>query len=951
MMTKRLLGKPSLYFLLFIAVVGFCVGLFLRSSIPFQSIDLSIDMEVDKGIAIEVYVNGKATPVSRLSLNPGQRQVYRFSGMPEIIKQIRIDPTDAPQANIKIYGLVFSRGEEKLRQLPGALLQAWSLLNVHSIETNGTFCHLESTTDDPIITQDTDYIFSKGWGVGLKSLANSLMSKRLAGMVTDPSSLTVILILLGLLILIIADCKTQYHFIGAPFLILLVFLISFGKRIVEFFLDSFGRAPPIHYAVGHASYFGYSKSLERLAFYAVILAALLVMVVVFFIYRKWGKGDNSIAYDLDKPPAAKPVSWRFLLALLGIPAVLGFPQLNQAFANLGQVNHGVHYDGLSMLTWQYETHMGWLPFKDFWYPYGGLAYIDGPFPWEMMGFFLLNFIVFASFALAVYWLVDRNRWWTTILVGLILLLVISRYITAPHRYFISLDYILLFLVLQREKKLNYFYYVLYGVFAGLFFIFDPVYFVYASLPMLVLLVVCLIKIKDKIQRSFYLKKVAASAAIFVVFVIADIVLLWKQGQFQGLLYFYKHLNTLAVSAAIPAALKSWFKFGTTSNHLLVYSIPFFIAYGLYLSVARKPKAPDSKCGSILLSTGLLSFIIFQKNLVRMHMGSQIIGFCVVGGLLYLYYWSRYWNRFQKQSAVFILLFLLGFKQVDWQPTVNRYVQRVPHLLSNMEILTRNREEIKQQVDSYFSIKGFQNIPGATEFAKYYREVMQRQSKTPFYVLGDDSFLYIIAKQKPPFHITLYGGCNIFDQKLITDWLEENKVEFVIWKPAFTHFDSVPNLVRVPNIYNHVIKHYEPYGTFATYQVLKRRDPIQPIPVEFWRRYLGDTIDLGHLPSITDISKMTNCGVHASSAGHEFLEVKVTGQKSDQQRTIRVNVGDLSFNILFWQNQKDDVYRIYLDHIWFWNCLKKEKVVPSLDQSQDTGLAIEILRQACKRDLQ
>ena len=173
----------------------------------------------------------------------------------------------------------------------------------------------------------------------------------------------------------------------------------------------------------------------------------------------------------------------------------------------------------------------------------------------------------------------------------------------------------------------------------------------------------------------------------------------------------------------------------------------------------------------------------------------------------------------------------------------------------------------------------------------------------------------------------------------------------IWNPAFTHFDSVPNLVRVPNIYNHVIKHYEPYGTFLTYQVLKRRDTLQPIPVEFWRRYLGDTIDLGHLPSITNISKMTNCGVHASSDGHEFLEVKVTGQKIDQKRTIRVNVGHLSFKILFWQNQKDDVYRIYLDHIWFWNCLKKETVVPSLDQNQDTDLAIEILHRACKRDLQ
>ena len=949
MVTKRFPGKPSLYFLLFIAVVGFCAGLFLRDSIPFESIDLSIDMEVDKGSCAEVYINGKASPVYRRSLIPGRRHVYRFSGIPEIIKHIRIDPTDAPRANIKIYGVVLSRGEEKLERWDGADLQKWGILNVHSVEMKGTVLHLESETEDPIIAKKTNFVFSKGLKYAAEVIAKYLVSKRVAGIVMGSSGMTIVFILIGLLILMIADFKTPYRFIGTPFLVLLVFLIFLGKGIAEIFLDCFGPAPSIHYAVGHASYFGYSKSLERLAFYAVVVAAILVMAIAFLIYRKWGKSDNAIAYDIDKQPAAKPVSWTFLLILVGIPAVLGFPQLNQAFAYLGHANHGVHYDRLSMLTWQYEIQMGWLPFKDFWYPYGGFAYIDGPFPWEMMGFLLLNVIIFVSFVIAVYYLVNRNKLWTLILVGLVLLLVVSRYVGDPHRYFISLNCVLLFLVLQRERKANYFHYVLYAVFSGLFFMFDPVYLVYASLPILVQLVVYLIRTKDKAQRSLHLKKVAVSAAIFAVFVLADIVLLWKQGQLDGFLYSYRNLSTLAVSAAIPAPLRSWFKFNTAPSNFLVYAIPFFMAYGLYLSVVRRQGAPDSECGSVLLSTGLLSFILFQKNLVRCHMGPQIIGFCIVGGLLYLYYWSRYWSRFQKGAAVFILLFLLGFKQADWQPKVNRYFERVPHLLSNMEILTRDHEEIKQKVDSYFSVESFQNIPGAIEFAKYYSEVMQTESKTPFYVLGDASFFYITAKQKPPFHITLYSGCNIFDQKLIADWLEENMVEFVIWNPAFTHFDSVPNLVRVPNIYNYVIKHYEPYGTFSIYQVLKRKDTIQPVSVEFWRRYLGSTIDLGHLPSLTNISRMTNCGLHASSDGHDYLEVKIAGEKLDQQRKIRVNVGDLSFTILFWQNQKDEVYRIYLDHIWFWNCLKNEDVLPGLDQNQDRDLAIEILNKACKKD--
>jgi len=462
MVAERPPSKRGFFLLLFVALVGFCAGFFLRDpvglcvgffprvSIPFQSVDLSIDMEVDKGTLVEVYINGEASPPFRLSLNPGRRDVYRIHDMPAIISRMRIDPTDVPQADIKIYSLVFSRGEKAVRQLAGADLQEWRLINARSIiEANEDFLHLESETDDPIITQDVDYIFSKSFEGFFNVFRKFLSGTKAAKIATEWSSMSTPVLLFGLLILVIADFKNPYHFAGGPFSILLLFPILFGKGIVDLFLSRVGRAPPIHYAVGYASYSGYSKSLETLSFYAVTLTAVLIAVMLFFIYRKREKGADSIACNIDKQPATKPVSWVFLLVLLGLFAVFGFPQLSQAYANLDHANHGVHYDGLSMLTWQYETQMGWLPFKDFWYPYCSFAHIDGPFPWEMMRFFLLNFIIFTSFLIAVYWLVNRNKWWTLIIVGLTLLLVVSRYIIDPYRYFISLNYVLLFLVLQR----------------------------------------------------------------------------------------------------------------------------------------------------------------------------------------------------------------------------------------------------------------------------------------------------------------------------------------------------------------------------------------------------------------------------------------------------------------------------------------------------------------------
>ena len=127
-----------------------------------KSLDLSVDMEVDKGSYAEVYINGEASAPYRLSLEPGTRGVYRFRDMPAVINRIRIDPTDEPQANIKIYGLVFCRGKEILSQLTVADLEGWKLLNARLVETNENCLHLESETDDPIIAQDVEYSFKEG---------------------------------------------------------------------------------------------------------------------------------------------------------------------------------------------------------------------------------------------------------------------------------------------------------------------------------------------------------------------------------------------------------------------------------------------------------------------------------------------------------------------------------------------------------------------------------------------------------------------------------------------------------------------------------------------------------------------------------------------------------------------------------------------------------------------
>lgn len=941
-------GLFGYLFLIFI-VAGFYVGQRTYKYGLSNPIDLAIDMEVDQGGYINVYINDETRPPYSMLLNPGHRNVYLFRNVPAVIHRIRIDPINNARASVKIYGLTFSRGEKKLQQISGADLQKWNLINIHPIESNKDFFQFESVTGQPIIVQDISYVFNKSIEKVLKLFRNSLPIQKLAEFFINPQNIPVLALLLGMLFLVIFGLKNPVHFVLYPFLMLLC-LFMVGGRIVNLCLNRVGKAPSISHAVGMASYLGYSKSLETLSFCAIVLVAILIALAFFAIYHIYHKrvAGNSMMRTVNQGHMDRPVSVPFLSILLFLYAVLGFPQLNQAYINLEHAKHIPNWDALNMLTWQYETQMGWLPFKDFWFPYVSFTSIASPIPWDMVHFYLHNFAVFALFVIAIYWLAGKSKSWTIIISVSVLFLIETGYINGTSRYFMALDYVLLFLVLQREKRAHYFHYALYGGALGLLSMSDPLQAVYAGFPILIQLLIYLARTKDKGQQRLYLKKVALAASVFVVFILVYGVLLWRQGQLNGFIYFYRHFNTLSVSCAIPSGLISWFKLKPAPNNLLVYLMIFFIMYGVYLSLVKKGHA-NPRCGDILLSTGLLSFVLFQKNLVRMHMAPQIIGIIIVGGLLYLYEWSRHWNRVQRYTCILLLVFLIGFEQANWLTIGKRYLEGTSHLFSNIKILVKNHEEMKQRIHSFFSAQSFENFNGANEFSQYYEESMKSNPDTTFYVLGDESFFYILAKQKPPYYFIFYGN-DVFNQNIITEWLEKNKVEFVIWNPASTDFDTVPHLVRVPIIFNYVIKHYEPYGSFSIYQVLKRKEPLQPVCVEFWRRYLGDTIDLGHLPSISSISEMSNCDSPALSECCDFLQVKVTGDKVNQKRTIQTNAGNFPFKILFWQNQRDDAYYIYLDRIWFWNCLKQENLTPELDRNQDKNLALDIIHKECKQYL-
>src|SRR4051812_8397424 len=83
---------------------------------------LVIDLEADKGTTVELFYNELWTSSVRLQLKPG-RTAYRFEGLPRRLFELRIDPTDADAAHVRVHGLSFWSGDSLLRTLAPAHLE------------------------------------------------------------------------------------------------------------------------------------------------------------------------------------------------------------------------------------------------------------------------------------------------------------------------------------------------------------------------------------------------------------------------------------------------------------------------------------------------------------------------------------------------------------------------------------------------------------------------------------------------------------------------------------------------------------------------------------------------------------------------------------------------------------------------------------------------------------
>ncbi|MBI4697984.1 MAG: hypothetical protein HY758_03500 [Nitrospirae bacterium] len=224
-----------------------------------------------------------------------------------------------------------------------------------------------------------------------------------------------------------------------------------------------------------------------------------------------------------------------------------------------------------------------------------------------------------------------------------------------------------------------------------------------------------------------------------------------------------------------------------------------------------------------------------------------------------------------------------------------------------------------------------------------------EKKDDLFVMGDDAYLYIVLGQQTPFYITFYNKSILYSQLNTVSWLERHKPKYVMWKSAFKEFDKVPNIVRIPLVFEKIMQDYVYAYTIGPFHILRRKLPIEVASLDFWRSNLGETVDLGYIPSRSDPAVFE---ANSLGSGKEanFLKVTINSPVHGEVDKVYCKVGEFMYAIRFNEREGITVYNIYLNRIWFWQLAIANQVKPVVVQSMEPGMSMQVKTVRLRNDV-
>jgi hypothetical protein len=894
------------------AVTG---GLGAEQLLVSRDVVVVVDAEVEGGSTIELFHNELWDSSNRLPIQDG-RHLYRFDGLPSRLWSLRLDPTDAPAARVRIFRIILERAGRPVRSLDPETILGWTSANLRKVGSGEEVAEYLSLTADPMLIAPGVF--------DLETTRDHLLGPVRSGE-TFP--------LLVLIAFLVGGFFPWRGWRDATWTVLLpasLLASAWVERFAARLLDRrLGGIPSAAEAVGNAVYLGYPKFSD---FNLYFLSVVLAMALGFLAGQGLSRLSPSVP-DVEEAGDARLLRWSkgAALVLLLFFALATFPPLAELELGFRQSVHGPRYDLDNVYTWAYLVHRGWRPFRDFWYPYGLFSSFDagGPFPWGYLLSWAHQLGVVALATWAVMRLSARWPWKGLLLIAMSLGFVLLGIWVASGRYFLALDLALLALVARADgyREPYTLGLAVLGVYA---FALEPNQLFYGGLAVAAVIVLDLLRLEAHERRAL-LHRLLRAVGLFAVGVGLLFLVLSRRDQLQGFLGFLEQLPVMTVYGSLPAHWRAWYRLGAEQNLLLLGPL-FLLGLAATLLGWRRRIGPPAASA---LALGILGAFTFNKFLVRPHIANQTAVYSAVGLLLALFQLGPRLRPVQRALCWGTVAFLVASRLDDAALAAARWrVQVVAAVPASLRTLVRGAQP-------GLELSAFEDI------RRYpvYQPVVERIRATgsegaiadKVFELGDDSVLYVALRQQTPYYLTLYNASPLEAQQKNLDWVSRERPGWLVWRPGFGDFDGVPNTVRVPLLYGAAVEGFLPVAQLGDLDLLVRRPESAPIDLEYWAAKLGTSLDLHALPAVSGLSALAPCRAEPCV---EALRIRVKQPVAGRTRRLTFRVGGRSFELTFVELAGHHQYDLHLDHVWFYGPLRRNGLHPELVGDAGAGAELE-----------
>jgi hypothetical protein len=711
---------------------------------------------------------------------------------------------------------------------------------------------------------------------------------------------------------------------AVPALVAAWFAALVGARYVP---DVINPAPLVAHAAGDGTLFGTPYEGSQIgAVLSVALPALLALVSLLPVWRRAERsavGVERSAVGVERPSGSSVWMW------IGV-AVIAFalvPDL-RSYLNGSQLPVVLtSWDVSNLVAWQGFVHMGLVPMKDFFYPYGfQWLYTDGSAGPVYQWLVEIAVLVVAAAAL---WRLTHGRtirvlacvlviglagaWAETWRYVPALLIAVTYSAVGPARWPRPLrDYLLLFAACMLAAFVEP---DLLGI--GL---------VGALMVLLGEIVAARV-----VWRSRRFALAVALDALPLLGAALVIVLVWVAvGMTQAELRFLG--DPMGVSAEAspnqasggPVSLAI---FHLNSN-LLYAAIPALLATAglLWARLYRPVREDEANVAGILLGAAGVCLMMVLKHFVRSISDEVLSAAMIALAWVSILLWRRD-SLVRSAVAAAAVVAIVTMVAESGGMSVGKYftgLTGAPNRAARSIAVAFNSRERQQGLQAQFDPVRFEPWP-EFQIAGDYVATVGGSTLPRFAIVGDAPLVYVLLKQRPPFLSDLDNASPIAEQHAMVDALRREHPAYVIWRRDGS-VDATPYYVRDPVVYAWMINNYVPVRRFKSWDILRRRRPGEPIPAAYWRAELGAETNLGYIPSFSTAAASPGCAGGPGCVSYGVVRARV---KSAVGVGFEVAGRGQSFDVALDVRPGTETYPVRLDRLWFWPLVGAHATVRSL----------------------